>query len=47
VTWIHKTSVLLHAGGLWADVVATVNVEYQHAEALAFTCCNGLKPTTL
>ncbi len=40
VTWIHKTNVLLHAGGLWSDVVAghsaqhpNVAVEYQHADA--------------
>jgi 3-isopropylmalate dehydrogenase len=41
LTWVHKTNVLLHAGGLWADVVAEtaprfpdVTVEYQHADAL-------------
>lgn len=40
LTWIHKTNVLLHAGGLWSDVVAehsrrhpAVEVEYQHADA--------------
>ena len=40
LTWVHKTNVLVHAGGLWADVVAAhtplhpgVTVEYQHADA--------------
>ena len=41
LTWSHKTNVMLHAGGLWADVIAevatlhpNVELEYQHADAM-------------
>lgn len=40
LTWIHKTNVLRHAGGLWEDVISDVSadfpevtVDYQHADA--------------
>ena len=43
LTWVHKTNVLVHAGGLWRDVVEEVanqhpNVEvaYEHADAAAY-----------
>jgi 3-isopropylmalate dehydrogenase len=43
LTWVHKTNVLLHAGGLWRDVIERVSasyprvtVTYEHADAAAY-----------
>jgi 3-isopropylmalate dehydrogenase len=43
LTWVHKTNVLVNAGGLWRDVVASVasgypdvEVAYEHADACAY-----------
>ena len=43
LTWVHKTNVLVHAGGLWRDVVEhvaadhpRVDVGYEHADAAAY-----------
>ena len=43
LTWVHKTNVLVHAGGLWRDVVASVaasypgvSIAYEHADAAAY-----------
>lgn len=43
LTWVHKTNVLVNAGGLWRDVVASVGkdhpeveVAYEHADACAY-----------
>lgn len=43
VTWVHKTNVLTHSGGLWREVVATiaadhpsVEVFYEHVDAAAY-----------
>lgn len=43
LTWVHKTNVLVHAGGLWRDVVEgvanqhpNVEVAYEHADAAAY-----------
>ncbi len=43
LTWVHKTNVLVNAGGLWRDVVTLVaaehpevEVSYEHADACAY-----------
>lgn len=43
LTWVHKTNVLIHSGGLWRDVVTDValdhpdvKVRYEHADAAAY-----------
>lgn len=43
LTWVHKTNVLVHAGGLWRDTVEfvaaaypRVSLAYEHADAAAY-----------
>ena len=43
LTWVHKTNVLTHSGGLWREVVAAVaeehpgvEVAYEHVDAAAY-----------
>lgn len=43
LTWVHKTNVLVHAGGLWREVIGElaadhpgVEVTYNHADAAAY-----------